>query len=100
MAPEQMIASSTVDARSDIWSMGALLYELLTGQLPFAGQTPLEMFAAVMTHPPAPLAAHARSELPGAVEAVVANCLQKDRERRDPSMKALAEVLRAVAATA
>ncbi|HXT96323.1 MAG TPA: protein kinase [Polyangia bacterium] len=100
MAPEQMIASSTVDARSDIWSMGALLYELLTGQLPFAGQTPLEMFAAVMTHPPAPLAAHARSELPGAVEAVVANCLQKDRERRYPSMKALAQVLRAVAATA
>jgi hypothetical protein len=100
MAPEQMVASSNVDARSDIWSMGVVLYELLTGQLPFAGQTPFEMFAAVMTQPPATLAAHARSEPPGAVEAVIANCLQKDRERRYPSMKALAEVLRAVAATA
>jgi serine/threonine protein kinase len=37
MAPEQMIASSSVDARSDIWSMGAVLYELLSGRLPFTG---------------------------------------------------------------
>ncbi len=99
MAPEQMVASSNVDARGDIWSMGVVLYELLSGQLPFSGKTPLEMFAAVMTHAPTPLAAHGLG-LPGAVEAVVANCLQKERERRYPSMRALAQVLRAVAATA
>ena len=43
MSPEQMMASSNVDARSDIWSMGAVLYELLTGHVPFSGNTPLEM---------------------------------------------------------
>jgi serine/threonine-protein kinase len=100
MAPEQMVASSSVDARSDIWSMGVVLYELLTGKLPFAGDTPFEMFAAVMTRPPIPLAEQAVGGLPGPVEAVVANCLQKERERRYPSMRALAQVLRAVAATA
>ncbi|HEY4394607.1 MAG TPA: protein kinase [Polyangia bacterium] len=100
MAPEQMIASSNVDARADIWSMGVVLYELLSGRLPFEGDTPLEMFAAVMTRPPAPLATHFDGELPGSVEAVVANCLQKDRERRYPSMRTLAQALRAVAATA
>jgi len=94
MAPEQMIASSSVDARSDIWSMGVVLYELLTGQLPFQGTSPLDMFAAVMTRPPQPLRAVLGDGVPAAAETVVATCLQKDRAERYPSMPALAWALR------
>ena len=97
MSPEQMVASSNVDARSDIWSMGAVLYELLTGQVPFSGNTPLEMFAAVMTRPPIPLADRFEGELPAPVDAIVTRCLRKDREERYPSMRALAGELRAIA---
>ncbi len=100
MSPEQMVASSSVDPRSDIWSMGTVLYELLTGQLPFTGATPLEMFAAVMTRPPIPLRARFEGELPPEVEEVVGRCLQKDRADRIPSMRALAGELRAIAAGA
>ncbi len=82
MAPEQMIASSNVDARSDIWSMGAVLYELLSGQLPFSGETPLEMFAAVMTRPPTPLRAHFEEPLPEPRRGHRRPCLQKDRALR------------------
>jgi Protein kinase domain/GAF domain len=96
MAPEQMIASSNVDARADIWSMGVVLYELLSGQLPFSGATPLEMFAAVMTRPPIPLAAHFEGGLPTRIEAIVGKCLQKDRAERYPTVRALAEDLRAI----
>jgi Protein kinase domain/GAF domain len=100
MAPEQMIASSSVDARSDIWSMGAVLYELLSGRLPFSGHTPLEMFAAVMTRPPIPLRAHFEAPLPARVEAIVDRCLQKDRAARYASMPELARDLRAAVTTA
>ncbi|HVZ70895.1 MAG TPA: protein kinase [Polyangia bacterium] len=96
MAPEQMVASTDVDARSDVWSMGVVLYELLTARLPFSGDTPLEMFASVMSHEPVPMAERLGMALPAAVEAVVARCLQKDRSRRYPSMPALAAELRAL----
>jgi hypothetical protein len=95
MAPEQMVASSDVDARSDIWSMGVVLYELITGHLPFAGETPFEMFASVMTRPPIPVGAWLPGRLPPGVEAVLDRCLQKDRAYRYPSMEDLARDLRA-----
>jgi serine/threonine-protein kinase len=100
MAPEQMVASTDVDARSDIWSMGVVLYELVTGRLPFDGRTPLEMFAAVMTHEPTPLREACGPGMPAAAEAIVARCLQKNRVDRYPSMPALAQELRAAAQAA
>jgi serine/threonine protein kinase len=98
MAPEQMIASSDVDPRTDVWSMGALLYELVSGELPFRGETELQIFANVMTKPPVPFRAHSAST-PPEVEALVLKCLRKNREDRFPSMPALASALRAAIAS-
>lgn len=89
MSPEQMIASTDVDARSDIWSMGALLYELLTGRLPFDGDTDLQMFSAAMTRPPPPL-----PDQPAPVQALVLRCLEKSPGDRFPTMRDLSSALR------
>jgi serine/threonine protein kinase len=97
MSPEQMLGRE-VDSRTDIWSMGALLYETLTGHLPFPGETELQTFAAVMTHPPLPLRAHLRDDLPSDVEPLVRKCLSKERDDRYPSMDALSRALRTAAA--
>jgi serine/threonine-protein kinase len=93
MAPEQMMSSADVDARSDVWSMGALLFELVTGRLPFAGDTDLQLFANVMTKPPLPLPRQLAAEAPAA-ERVIAKCLRRPREGRYASMSELATALR------
>jgi serine/threonine-protein kinase len=90
MSPEQMVASHDVDARTDVWSMGALLYELVSGRLPFAGATQLAMFANVMTAHPEPLP----DAVPPAAREIVLRCLQKDRASRYDSMRELAAALR------
>lgn len=96
MSPEQMIASNDVDVRSDVWSMGALLYELITGQLPFPGDSQLAMFANVMTAAPTPLATHLPHAVPAEAEAVVIRCLQKERSARFASMAELSTALRSL----
>jgi serine/threonine-protein kinase len=93
MAPEQMLSASGVDARSDVWSMGAVLYELLTGAQPFAGDSYLQICANVMTKPPLPLRAHG-AHVPSMVEALTLRCLRRAPEQRPPSMAALASELR------
>ncbi|HEY3501143.1 MAG TPA: protein kinase [Polyangiaceae bacterium] len=98
MSPEQMVASNEVDPRSDIWSMGVLLYQLITGRLPFPGETHLQMFAATMTHPPTPIRTHLREGVPADVERILWTCLQKDRAERYPSMGALSVALRSTLA--
>jgi hypothetical protein len=98
MSPEQMLSSSEVDARSDIWSMGVLLYHLIAGRLPFGGDTDLQFFSAAMTRPPRPLRAQMKEETPPAhVEQILTTCLRKHREDRYPSMRVLADTLRAAA---
>jgi len=97
MAPEQIRAAHSVDARADVWSMGILLFRILTGRQAFACETPAQTFAAVLMDPPPRLG----DVLPGAPEAlcaVIADCLERDRDKRIPSVTALAERLAPFAA--
>jgi formylglycine-generating enzyme required for sulfatase activity/dienelactone hydrolase len=92
MSPEQAEAKA-VDARSDVFSLGAVLYELLAGRRPFQGDSPLSTLAAVMRDNPAPLK-DLRRDIPAELARVVARCLEKDRAARYRSGQELADELR------
>jgi tRNA A-37 threonylcarbamoyl transferase component Bud32 len=92
MSPEQMVASKDVDARSDVWSLGVVLYELLTHAVPFTGESMPEVVAAILSVIPEPLRQR-RPDAPAALEAVVACCLEKEPGRRYGNLARLARAL-------
>jgi serine/threonine-protein kinase len=94
MSPEQMMSAHDVDRRSDVWSMGVVLYELVSGKHPFRGDGDLSLFANVMTKPPIPFGAAVRAEVPPKAEAILLKCLRRTREDRFQSITELAEALR------
>jgi serine/threonine-protein kinase len=73
--------------------MGACLYELVTGRIPFPGKTPFEMFAAALARPPVPMRVYV-DDVPASAQAIVTTCLRKERGERFESMRELASVLR------
>jgi hypothetical protein len=83
MSPEQA-TGKPVDARTDVFAAGAVVYEMLAGRRPFAGETPMAQLLAVLHEAPPPLRA-ARPEMPPELEAIVLRCLEKDPARRYPS---------------
>jgi serine/threonine-protein kinase len=92
MAPEQMRSAKDVDTRADIWSLGAMLYEMLTGQSPYTGESIPQLCAALLHDDPIPLRQH-RAEIPEGLEQVVLRCLMKDRNQRFPTVYDLGRAL-------
>ena len=92
MSPEQMMDSSSVDHRSDVWSLGIVLYELLTNERPFDGSTVPEVCAKVLTGTVPPLQS-LHGPIDPALQAVVFRCLAKDPNDRYPDVLALADAL-------
>ena len=76
MSPEQA-QGGDIDERTDIWSTGCVLYELLTGRLPFAGDREVAVVYGIINTDPAPLSEH-RSDLPEGLQGIVDRCLAKD----------------------
>jgi formylglycine-generating enzyme required for sulfatase activity/pimeloyl-ACP methyl ester carboxylesterase len=81
MSPEQAAGQSTVDARSDVYAVGVLGYEMLSGTPPFSGPTPQAVLAAQVTRAPVPLD-RLRPELPAPLVAALMRCLEKEPEKR------------------
>ncbi len=77
MSPEQMQSSRSVDHLTDIWALGVVLYELLTGSVPFSGESIAEVAIKVATQPPPAIRA-VRPDVPTGLEAAVFRCLEKD----------------------
>jgi serine/threonine-protein kinase len=84
MAPEQLRAAKYAEPRSDIWALGATLFELLTGKLPFHATSLPQLIVAINCEPPrAPRSL--RGEIPPELEAVILRCLEKKPENRFPT---------------
>jgi serine/threonine-protein kinase len=92
MSPEQAGGQEDVDARSDIYSVGALAYFLLTGQPPFADRSIVRTLAAHLYEPPAPLTRY-RPDVPGDLQAVVLRCLAKSPAERYADAESLEAAL-------
>ncbi|HWZ89701.1 MAG TPA: protein kinase, partial [Polyangiaceae bacterium] len=98
LAPEQIREPATVDLRADVWALGAILHELLTGVPLYAASSAPGLFAAIAADPPA-LASHLRSDIPAELESVVLRCLEKDRGDRFADVGDLARQLKPFAST-
>jgi tRNA A-37 threonylcarbamoyl transferase component Bud32 len=97
MSPEQAAGKSDIDARSDIYSLGAVAYFLLTGQAPFVRETAMMMLMAHAYEPVVP-PTNLRPEVPEDLQAVVLRCLEKDPSRRFPDAHSLEQALASCAA--
>ncbi len=96
MSPEQMRSSRDVDARSDVWALGVVLYELLTKRWPFEAETMPELVLKVVTEPAQPLRGH-RPDVPQAMIDIIDRCLQRDPAARYANAAELALALEPLA---
>lgn len=92
MSPEQARGDRAIDARTDIWALGATLFEAITGARPYAGATVALVLAKVIYEPP-PRVADVDPSVPADLAAAIDAALQHDRDHRLPTMEALAAAL-------
>ena len=92
MPPEQMESAAAADSRSDIWGLGAILYELLVGNAPFDGESLIDIYAAAVRSPP-PAPSTVRPELPEELDGVLLKCLRVDPAERYADVAELALAL-------
>jgi formylglycine-generating enzyme required for sulfatase activity len=90
--PEQVVGDEAVDARADVYGLGATLYALLAGRPPFEGGTFMETVTAIVTADPAPPSRH-RPDVPPELDLLVLRCLEKKPADRYPTAEALADEL-------
>jgi serine/threonine protein kinase len=95
MSPEQAQGEG-IDGRSDIYGLGVILFELLTGQQPYHGDTPMSVVVKHITDP-VPHILDVKPDLPPAIEAVVEKAMAKNRDERFSTVRALADALNAIA---
>jgi serine/threonine-protein kinase len=95
MAPETL-RGAPADRRSDIWSLGVVLYEMVAGRRPFSGQTSFELSSAILRDEPEPLPPH----VPTSLRAVIGRCLAKDPAARDKQAGEVRAALETIAMTA
>ena len=89
MSPEQMASARDVDPRADIWAIGTVLYELVTGHVPFEAET-MPQLCTLILHAEPPPPRSIRPDVPEALEQVILRCLRKDRNQRYKNVALLA----------